>query len=107
MAPAAGDVPANVSGPAKLSNWNKSVFFTAAKLVYPEDVADVQAVCCSCLQLTSQQQCVRCNLMMPCAVPENCMCWQVKPVCTVQQNRVLVDCVCMNILACHKTRASA
>ena len=46
MAPAAGDVPANVTGPAKLSNWNKSVNFTAAKLVYPEDVADVQAVRC-------------------------------------------------------------
>lgn len=55
MAPAAGDVPANVSGSAKLTNWNKSIFFTAAKLVYPEDVADVQAVCSSCLQRTHQQ----------------------------------------------------
>lgn len=81
MAPAAGDIPANVSGPAKLSNWNKSVTFTAAKLVYPEDVADVQAVRCSCLQHTSQQ-CAKCDTMFHALFRTNCMCWQVKPVRT-------------------------
>lgn len=42
--PAAERLPANVTGPVRLFNWNKSVNFTAAKLVYPETIADVQAV---------------------------------------------------------------
>lgn len=42
--PAAERLPANVTGPVRLFNWNRSVNFTAAKLVYPETIADVQAV---------------------------------------------------------------
>ncbi|KAK9822452.1 hypothetical protein WJX81_001815 [Elliptochloris bilobata] len=36
-------MPTNVSGPANLTNWNKSVLFTAARLVFPVDISDIQA----------------------------------------------------------------
>ena len=69
MAPAAGDVPANVSGPTRLFNWNKSVFFTAARLVYPGDVKDIQAVRSSNKPLRVLTHDVAHRLSYPCHVP--------------------------------------
>lgn len=37
-------MPANTTGPVQVFNWNRCMNFTAARVVYPESVADIQAV---------------------------------------------------------------